>query len=335
MRVKTQSSNVSSSQRSACGASSLVTKLPIDSRSWSCSSVKMKCLRWAAWSGLRTSWEAAASTAGVTGLVMKVDSSASYFPRRGAIRRGSPAAAGRVRCGPGGAGPASAGPGWRARLVPAGRAAAGRAPAPPRPEWSPRRRADRGCRRSAPPRRSCAGRAPAAPPGGRGCRRRPVASPPLNSTRHSGRAIRGIPQLWGSTIDSSRLRAYSRCRGATSRSSFANRRAWSAAVTVDSDHEPVSLKSRIPARRARASIAFGPTLRCSSMAASLSEERTICWRRSRSSELGGRSIRLRKATITIALTRLAARYRRRVSKPAIVPRVSATAKETRALRSCR
>ena len=33
MRGKTQSSKVFSSQSSACGASSLVTKLPIDSRS--------------------------------------------------------------------------------------------------------------------------------------------------------------------------------------------------------------------------------------------------------------------------------------------------------------
>ena len=54
MRRKTQSGKVVSSHSSACGASSLVTKARIDSRSWSCSSVKMKCLRWEAWSGLRT-----------------------------------------------------------------------------------------------------------------------------------------------------------------------------------------------------------------------------------------------------------------------------------------
>ena len=52
MRVKTESGKVVSSHSSACGASSLVTNARIDSRSWSCSSVKMKCLRRAAWSGL-------------------------------------------------------------------------------------------------------------------------------------------------------------------------------------------------------------------------------------------------------------------------------------------
>ncbi len=45
MRVNTQSGNVVSSHSSACGASSLTAKLVIDSRSASCSSVKMKCLR--------------------------------------------------------------------------------------------------------------------------------------------------------------------------------------------------------------------------------------------------------------------------------------------------
>ena len=45
MRWKTESGNVVSSHSSAWGASSLVTKERIDSRSWSCSSVKMKCLR--------------------------------------------------------------------------------------------------------------------------------------------------------------------------------------------------------------------------------------------------------------------------------------------------
>ena len=51
MRRKTESGNVVSSHSSACGASSLITKLWIDSRSASCSSVKMKWRRGAAWSG--------------------------------------------------------------------------------------------------------------------------------------------------------------------------------------------------------------------------------------------------------------------------------------------
>src|SRR5215211_1601397 len=55
MRLKTESGKVVSSHSSACGASSFVTKARIDSRSWSCSSVKMKCLRPAAWSGFRAS----------------------------------------------------------------------------------------------------------------------------------------------------------------------------------------------------------------------------------------------------------------------------------------
>ena len=55
MRGKTQSSNVDSSHFSACGRSSLTTNEWIDSRSCSCSSVKMKWRREAAWSGLRTS----------------------------------------------------------------------------------------------------------------------------------------------------------------------------------------------------------------------------------------------------------------------------------------
>ena len=54
MRVKTESGNVVSSHSSAWGASSLVAKRRIDSRSCSCSSVKMKCLRGASKSGLRT-----------------------------------------------------------------------------------------------------------------------------------------------------------------------------------------------------------------------------------------------------------------------------------------
>ena len=52
MRRKTESGKVVSSHSSACGASSLITNARIDSRSWSCSSPKMKCLRRPAWSGL-------------------------------------------------------------------------------------------------------------------------------------------------------------------------------------------------------------------------------------------------------------------------------------------
>src|SRR5215204_4179911 len=54
MRANTESGKVVSSHSSAWGASSLVTNEWIDSRSWWCSSVKMKCLRWAPWSGLRS-----------------------------------------------------------------------------------------------------------------------------------------------------------------------------------------------------------------------------------------------------------------------------------------
>ena len=60
MRGKTESGNVVSSHSSACGASSLIAKPRIDSRSCSCSSVKMKCLRLASKSGLRTSCAAVA-----------------------------------------------------------------------------------------------------------------------------------------------------------------------------------------------------------------------------------------------------------------------------------
>jgi hypothetical protein len=45
---------VVSSHSAACGASSFFTKARIDSRSWSCSSVKMKCLRLVSKSGLST-----------------------------------------------------------------------------------------------------------------------------------------------------------------------------------------------------------------------------------------------------------------------------------------
>ena len=54
MRSKTQSSKVSSSQRSAWGASSFSTNEPIDSRSASCSSLKMKCFLAVVNSGLMT-----------------------------------------------------------------------------------------------------------------------------------------------------------------------------------------------------------------------------------------------------------------------------------------
>src|SRR5215218_8355993 len=80
MRANTESGNVVSSHSSAWGASSLVTKAWIDSRSRSCSSVKMKCRRKAAKSGLRTS---------AAGVPMKVDSRTSHFrwqPRPDAVR---------------------------------------------------------------------------------------------------------------------------------------------------------------------------------------------------------------------------------------------------------
>src|SRR3954468_24030078 len=54
MRGKTESGKVVSSHSSACGAISLTMKRRMDSRSWSCSSVKMKCLRWAPKSGFST-----------------------------------------------------------------------------------------------------------------------------------------------------------------------------------------------------------------------------------------------------------------------------------------
>ena len=52
MRWKTESGNSSASHSSACGRSSLATNAAIDSRSASCSSVKMKCRRLAPKSGL-------------------------------------------------------------------------------------------------------------------------------------------------------------------------------------------------------------------------------------------------------------------------------------------
>src|SRR3954470_22982100 len=54
MRSKTQFGKVVSSHSSACGASSFLQKLRIDSRSCSCSSVKMKWRLLDAKSGLRT-----------------------------------------------------------------------------------------------------------------------------------------------------------------------------------------------------------------------------------------------------------------------------------------
>ena len=84
MRWKTQSGNVVSSHSSACGRSSLTTKLWIDSRSWSCSSVKMKCLREPAWSGFRTSVAAMAGT--VPAGAGKVNSGTSHFPPRSGSR---------------------------------------------------------------------------------------------------------------------------------------------------------------------------------------------------------------------------------------------------------
>ena len=54
MRVKTQSSKVSSSQRAAWGVSSFSTNEPIDSRRRSWSSLKMKCFLRVPKSGLMT-----------------------------------------------------------------------------------------------------------------------------------------------------------------------------------------------------------------------------------------------------------------------------------------
>ena len=65
MRWKTESGNVVSSHSSACGASSLIAKLRIDSRSCSCSSVKMKCLRGCLKSGFSTLSAVAAMAGGL------------------------------------------------------------------------------------------------------------------------------------------------------------------------------------------------------------------------------------------------------------------------------
>src|SRR4051794_23263496 len=63
MRSNTQFGKVVSSHSSACGASSFVAKLRIDSRSASCSSVKMKWRFFESKSGLRT-FSAAVAMAG-------------------------------------------------------------------------------------------------------------------------------------------------------------------------------------------------------------------------------------------------------------------------------
>src|SRR5947199_4039044 len=96
MRLKTESGNVVSSHSSACGASSLVAKLRIDSRSCSCSWLKMKCLREEAKSGLRTS--------AVALMRARVDSGTSYFQRERTSALGralqifGPAVDGAERC---------------------------------------------------------------------------------------------------------------------------------------------------------------------------------------------------------------------------------------------
>ena len=74
MRVNTQLGKVVSSHSSAWGASSLVAKLRIDSRSCSCSSVKMKCLRFAPKSGFRTFCSAVAIRVSLVSIGSKVDS---------------------------------------------------------------------------------------------------------------------------------------------------------------------------------------------------------------------------------------------------------------------
>ena len=65
-----------SSHSNRWGVSSLSTQERIDSRSSSCSSVKMKCLRCARWSGLIT-------------LEVAVATGSLSFARRGSVRGGS------------------------------------------------------------------------------------------------------------------------------------------------------------------------------------------------------------------------------------------------------
>src|SRR3954454_9664356 len=90
MRSKTQFGKVVSSHSSACGASSFVAKLRIDSRSASCSSLKMKWRFFDPKSGFRT-FSAVAMGRGalldrrtarrtVADRAAKVNSGTAYFP---------------------------------------------------------------------------------------------------------------------------------------------------------------------------------------------------------------------------------------------------------------
>ena len=116
IRGNTESGNVVSSHSSACGASSLITKLWIDSRSASCSSVKMKCRRGAAWSGFWTSVAAIASAYALR-IGSAADGSHHFAIRRPGSRRNH-------RHGPAGGAQRALG---RAAGRPAGRVRAGRA----------------------------------------------------------------------------------------------------------------------------------------------------------------------------------------------------------------
>src|SRR4051794_25821044 len=84
MRGKTESGNVDSSHSSAWGRSSRSTNERIESRRASCSSVKMKCLRPVAWSGLRTV-SVVAMAAKLPDRPGEVNSRTSYFPRGSAV----------------------------------------------------------------------------------------------------------------------------------------------------------------------------------------------------------------------------------------------------------
>src|SRR4051795_4928104 len=79
MRLKTQSGKVVSSHSSACGASSLRAKLRIDSRSCSCSSLKMKWRLLEPKSGLRTVSVDMGGT--VQARPRKVNSATAYFKK--------------------------------------------------------------------------------------------------------------------------------------------------------------------------------------------------------------------------------------------------------------
>src|SRR5215213_8739211 len=84
MRWNTQSGKVVSSHSSACGASSLRAKLLIDSRSCSCSSLKMKWRRFdEAKSGLMTVSVDMRGT--VADGARKVNSGTAYFLLRAAL----------------------------------------------------------------------------------------------------------------------------------------------------------------------------------------------------------------------------------------------------------